>query len=301
MKVRVLLMLVALAVTGSNAQLDVCGIAPRNTRIVGGGDAPVGAWPWQVSVNYKGRLACGGTLINNQWVLTAAQCIVSDISNYTIHLGREYQLQPNPNEVSLQVSKTIVHPFYDSKTFNNDIALMQLSSPVVFSDYIRPVCLAAVGSEYNAGTTCWITGWGDIKADTPLPFPGKLQEVEVSVVSHSECNSVYGLITCNMICVGSTKGGEGICQGDAGAPLMRKYDHKWVQAGVAIFGSIKGCGLPNIPEGFARVSEYQSWIESQITTDHPGFIWAGAVGLTSLSLPLMLSILLGVFSLFVLS
>nr|XP_046270396.1 prostasin-like [Scatophagus argus] len=249
-----------------------------------------------------GSLACGGTLINNQWVLTAAQCIVStSTSSYTIVLGRQNQNLPSLNEVSSKVSKVIVHPSYNEKTFNNDIALMQLSSPVVFTDYIRPVCLAAAGSEYNAGTTCWITGWGHIKTGTPLPSPGKLQEVEVSVVSNTECNAVYGIITSNMMCTGSSKGGKGTCAGDAGGPLVRKYDSRWVQAGVGSFVSAAGCALPKLPSGFARVSQYQSWIKSQITSNQPGFILSGAVGLTSLSLPLLLSILLGLVSLFVLS
>lgn len=288
--------LLTLLVTGSNAQADVCGIAPRNPKIVGGQEAPVGAWPWMASLQFGGHLLCGGTLINSEWVMTAAQCIVSVTpSSYTVYLGRHTQKGPNPNEVSRSVTKIVVHPRFNSKTFDNDIALLKLSSNVTFTDYIRPVCLAASNSEYSAGRECWVTGWGSLKTGAPAPDPGTLQEVVVPIVSNSDCNSVFGSITNNMMCAGTSQGGKGTCNGDAGGPLMRKMDSKWVQGGVTSFVSASGCAEPKVPSGYARVSQYESWIKTQIPTNQPGFVLAGTSQLVSLSLPLLLSVVLGLF------
>lgn len=80
----------------------------------------------------------------------------------TVYLGRQAQQSSNPNEVSRSVIQIVLHPNYDTQTFDNDIALLKLSSPVQFTDFIRPVCLAASGSVFNNGTDSWVTGWGTI-------------------------------------------------------------------------------------------------------------------------------------------
>lgn len=87
----------------------------------------------------------------------------SSPSGWTVSLGLQSLQGANPNKVSRNVVKIILHPNYDSMTNNNDIALLRLSSPVRFTDYIRPVCLAASGSVFNNGTDSWVTGWGAVK------------------------------------------------------------------------------------------------------------------------------------------
>ncbi|XP_068193693.1 prostasin-like [Antennarius striatus] len=283
--------LLALMVTGINGQSDVCGVAPLNTRIVGGNDAAAGAWPWMASL-HLGEHICGGSLINNQWVLTAAHCIQSGfhVTDYDIFLGRHTQMGSNPNEVMMTASKIIIHPQYNPRTVDNDVALIQLSGPVTFTDFIRPVCLAAVGSEYKDGEECWVTGWGDIKIGYTLPPLQTLQEVVVPIVSNSDCDKIYHFITNNIMCAGSYRGGKDTCLGDSGGPLVRKVESKWVQGGVVSFGC--ACDQPNIPGVYTRVSEYESWIKSQITSNPPGFVVDGTTQLVSLSLPLLLSVTL---------
>ncbi|XP_058268437.1 tryptase-like [Hemibagrus wyckioides] len=259
--------------SGSFSQLDVCGQAPLNTKIVGGTDAVAGAWPWQASIQSSGRHFCGGSLINELWVLSAAHCFQSPFFlDFTVVLGLENLEGPNLNKQQRKVQRMYSHPRYNSKTNDNDIALLQLTSPVTFTSYIRPACLAAIKSEFPQKTNVWVTGWGDIKSNVDLPSPKTLQEVQVPIVSNSDCAQSYGqdVITFNMMCAGLTEGGKDSCQGDSGGPMVFKHNETWVQAGIVSFGY--GCALPNYPGVYTRVSQYQDWIKSFITTKQPGFI-----------------------------
>ncbi|XP_030649479.1 transmembrane protease serine 9-like [Chanos chanos] len=272
--------LVTLLAKGTHSQLDVCGQPPLNTRIVGGQDAPPGAWPWQVSLHKSGGHLCGGSLINKDWVLSAAHCVPGvSASEVTVYLGRQTQEGSNSNEVSRAVSQIISHPDYNSTTFDNDIALLRLSASVTFTDFIRPVCLAASNSTFYNGTDSWVTGWGDNATDVPLPSPQTLQEVEVPIVGNRKCSCLYRgryQITDNMICAGLLAGGKDSCQGDSGGPMVSKQGSRWIQSGVVSFG--EGCALPNFPGVYARVSRYEDWINSQITTDQPGFVTFTSTG-----------------------
>ncbi|XP_029491150.1 transmembrane protease serine 9-like isoform X1 [Oncorhynchus nerka] len=273
-------LLVTLFSKVSHSQLDVCGISPLNTRIVGGQDAPPGSWPWQASLQRSGSHFCGGSLINKEWVLSAAHCFTrTSITNLVVYLGRQNQQGTNPNEESRTVTQIICHPNYSSSTSDNDMCLLKLSSSVTFTNYIRPVCLAAQGSSFYAGTTSWVTGWGTLSSGGSLPQV--LQEVDVPVVGNRQCNCNYGAgsITDNMICAGLSAGGKDSCQGDSGGPLVSKQGTRWMQSGVVSFGN--GCALANFPGVYARVSQYQTWINSQITSEQPGFITFSSSGTDS--------------------
>uniref|UniRef100_A0A3P8VNS8 Peptidase S1 domain-containing protein n=1 Tax=Cynoglossus semilaevis TaxID=244447 RepID=A0A3P8VNS8_CYNSE len=288
----------------------VCGTAPLNNKIVGGEDASAGMWPWQVSLHQSGSHVCGGSLINNRWILTAAHCF-EDTSTFdwVVYLGRESQQGLNLNEVSRGLEEVIKHPDYDKNSKDNDICLLKLSSTVDFTNYIRPVCLAAPGSSFTGGTSCWVTGWGNIRS-VPLTFPGRLQEVNIPIVSTSQCSDTYTL-TANMICAGVPEGGKDSCQGDSGGPLVSKTGATWVQAGVVSFGRL--CAVPNTPGVYARVSSYQSWINSHVTTNRPGYVTFqgsgvgsdggtnAAVQSSTLSLTLLLSVPPVLFTVFILS
>ncbi|KAM4530464.1 uncharacterized protein PAE49_022955 isoform 1-T1 [Odontesthes bonariensis] len=266
----------------SQSQLSDCGQPRLNSRIVGGQAAPEGSWPWQVSLHTSGHF-CGGSLINNQWVLSAAHCFSSNNpSGLTVFLGRQSQEGSNPNEVSRTVSQIILHPDYNSGTnFNNDIALLRLSSSVNFTNFIAPVCLAASNSTFFSGVDTWVTGWGTIGSGVPLPSPQNLMEVEVPIVGNRGCKCNYGVnaITDNMVCAGLSEGGKDSCQGDSGGPLVSKQGGRWIQAGIVSFG--EGCAEPNLPGVYARVSRYETWINSQITSNQPGFISFTSTGTDS--------------------
>ncbi|KAL0198134.1 hypothetical protein M9458_006674, partial [Cirrhinus mrigala] len=118
----------------------------------------------------------------------------------------------NPFEAYRTAVRVINHPNYDNPNNDNDIALLQLSSSVTFSNYIRPVCLAAAGSKVAAGTDSWVTGWGALQSGGQAP--NILQEVMIPIVSNSDCDDAYGgSITSNMLCAGLlNEGGKDACQ-----------------------------------------------------------------------------------------
>ncbi|RVE59542.1 hypothetical protein OJAV_G00189760 [Oryzias javanicus] len=268
--------------TLQGAAAQDCGVAPLNTRIVGGGNAQAGSWPWQVSLHINDLRShiCGGTLISDQWVLTAAHCIVTKVlSRWTLYFAKETQAVASTNEVSRSITTIIVHPNYNNTLYNNDIALMKLSSSVPFNNYIRPVCLASSSSLFYNSTSCWITGWGKLNKNDSLPSSRPLQEVQVPVVGNKQCSCNYvkvsGVdITTNMICAGQQN--KGACQGDSGGPLQCKQGSSWIQAGITSFGI--PCALQGYPEVYARVSEFQAWITAQVEGAAVNFVTYNSTG-----------------------
>ncbi|XP_055360546.1 transmembrane protease serine 9-like [Betta splendens] len=257
----------------TESEAQNCGVAPLNTRIVGGADAPASSWPWQVSIRYNGAHICGGTLISDQWVLTAAHCIItSTLSDWTLYFGIVTQSGPNPNQVIRTVSQIIVNSNYNNTLDNNDIALMQLTSSITFNNYIRPICLASSSSQFYNSTPCWATGWGRLGSDQPLVAYNILQEVQIPVVGPKECSCDYKEsvnITDQMICAGQPN--KGTCQGDSGGPLQCKQGSVWVQAGISSFAP-QPCALAGYPSVFARVSAFQLWITNQVSAANVGFV-----------------------------
>ncbi|XP_073692118.1 tryptase-like [Garra rufa] len=187
-----------------------------------------------------------------------------------MYFGRLTQSGTNPYEESRTASQIIKHPLFNYPIPDNNIALVQLSSSVTFSDYIRPVRLAAAGSVFAAGTESWVTGWGLLQPEGP---PSNiLQEVMIPIVSNSECAKVYeGVtsITSNMICAGQE--GKSICPGDSGGPMVSRKGSLWIQSGIMTF-SRNLCNDLKYPSGFTRVSQYQDWIKSHIGSNPPEFV-----------------------------
>ncbi|KAK2863571.1 hypothetical protein Q5P01_003104 [Channa striata] len=249
----------------------VCGKTELNSKIVGGQDVSPGSWPWQAALHINRTNFCGGSLINNEWVLTAAHCfkISDDPKNVFVFLGMQSLVSSNPNEIRMTVTQVIKHPNFDPIKVFNDITLLKLSSPVNFTNYIWPICLAASDSTFYTGTNVWVTGWGKTEDGV---MSNNLREAEVQIVGNRQCNCDYAFIniTDSMICAGFRAGGKSTCQGDSGGPLVRKQNGRWVQGGITSFAT--GCALPKIPAVFTRVSSYQSWINSHITSNQPGFI-----------------------------
>lgn len=250
-----------------------CGRTPILNRIVGGVSASDGAWPWQVDIQIptQGHV-CGGTLITENWVLSAAHCFPNpnDVTSYIIYVGRQQLNGWNPDETSHRINRVVVPYGYTDPQLGQDIALVELATPVVWSDRVQPVCLPYANVEFNSDMKCMITGWGDIRDGVALQGVGPLQEVQVPIIDSSSCQDMFLInptenidIRSDMMCAGFAEGGKDSCQGDSGGPLVCQIsDGSWVQAGIVSFGL--GCAKPNRPGVYAKVSSFTNYIRSNV-------------------------------------
>ncbi|CAI5790579.1 transmembrane protease serine 9-like [Podarcis lilfordi] len=281
----------------------VCGQSVISPRIVGGNPAPEGAWPWQVSFMEKNQPICGGSLINEKWVVSAAHCFTKGYEQYDVLLGA-YQLSIPPSSlVVTAVGQVISHPDYNGNDGSpGDIALVELTASLDLSDYILPVCLPDSSAQFSMDTSCWVTGWGQVKDGEALPPPQTLQELEVPLIDRDTCNSLFNSapapdlpqnpVLDDMICAGYPEGGKDACHGDSGGPLVCRCDAGWTLAGVVSWG--EGCAEPKHPGVYTLVPYYANWISdnvpniSFVACNHAG--WHSAPIMTLFLAPLALAL-----------
>ncbi|KAM6149631.1 serine protease 52-like [Erethizon dorsatum] len=228
--------------------------------IVGGEPANITEFPWQVGILEEGKHICGGSILNEWWILSASHCFETIYrSNLAIVHGTEDLEVKHVDNV--EVDKLIIHPDYDSGIYDNDIALLLLKSPLTLDNTRVPICLSEVTNE-KAWTNCWVTGWGVTSLD--LMKTSKLQKVNLHLVKWEKCFNIFPLVTMNMLCAGSSKDGKDACQGDSGGPLVclkKKKKSAWYQLGIVSWGM--GCGRKEHPGVYTRVSKYLLWIHSE--------------------------------------
>uniref|UniRef100_F6R096 pancreatic elastase II n=1 Tax=Ornithorhynchus anatinus TaxID=9258 RepID=F6R096_ORNAN len=252
-----------------------CGVPtyePNLSRVVGGEDVRPNSWPWQVSLQYlsgsKWHHTCGGTLIDNNWVMTAGHCIGS--RTYRVLIGKHSLSSDEQGTIISDVQKIVVHPQWDSSKLSNgnDIALIKLAQPVSLSSKIQLACLPPANAILPHNFACYVTGWGRLQTGGALP--DILQQGRLLVVDFETCSSSgwWGSsVKTNMVCAG----GDGVissCNGDSGGPLNCLGDNgQWEVHGVVSFGSALGCNYYRKPSVFTRVSNYNSWINEVIASD----------------------------------
>ncbi|MFK7803142.1 MAG: trypsin-like serine protease [Anaerolineae bacterium] len=243
----------------------------RAPEIVGGNNADPGEYPWQALV-FPGGFLCGGSLIDEEWVMTAAHCVFDQSGNLMsagdvqVVLGEHDRNSTSGDEQNRSVTQVIAHPSYSPSTQDNDVALLKLSSPAsIVAGKVETVPLNSE-ADISSGTLATVTGWGATSQGGSVA--SILQEVSVPVVTNQVCNAAYnGSITANMICAGFQQGGKDSCQGDSGGPFVTQNGSgDWVLTGVVSWGI--GCAQPNYYGVYARVSQYVSWVEEQ-TGDLP--------------------------------
>jgi trypsin len=239
-------------------------IGSRGTAIVGGTEAAVGEFPFMVSLhkNQFSQHICGGTLISNRWILSAAHCFYDDRNQAPLRWTAYISLhaQSNKNEArAIKLNRAIIHPKFNRRTFDHDFALLEMSEAID-----SPVA-ALNGTEIDIptngyGAMAMTAGWGSTKEGGNLSDP--LMKVEVPLVSQSVCAKMYGnsmAVTDSMICAGFVEGGKDSCQGDSGGPLLVKDSSGgWLLAGVVSWGA--GCARPNFPGVYAKVNSAKDWI-----------------------------------------
>ncbi|KAK4871464.1 hypothetical protein RN001_015588 [Aquatica leii] len=245
-------------------------LARRMYRIVGGGNAGLGAWPWQAALYKEGEFQCGATLLTDRWLLSAGHCFFHSLEDHWVaRMGalRRGTALPSPYEQLRPIVQIILHPGYIDVGFVNDISLLQMETHVVFSDYVRPICLPSFQTVLKDNRICTVIGWGQL-FEVGRIFPDTLQEVQVPVISTAECRKhtlflpLYK-ITDDMFCAGYDRGGRDACLGDSGGPLMcSEPDGRWMLYGITSNGY--GCARANRPGVYTKVANYLTWIYSYI-------------------------------------
>ncbi|KAL7026002.1 hypothetical protein ACKWTF_013737 [Chironomus riparius] len=181
-----------------------CGQATQEIRIVGGRPTGINQFPWIVRLVYDGQFHCGGSLLTQDFVLTAAHCVRRlKRSKIRVVLGDHDQFLTTETEaIQRAVSAIIRHRNFDQNTYNHDIALLRLRKPVTFTKSIQPICLPKESID-PSGKVATVIGWGRTSEGGSLP--GLLQHVNVPILTLDQCRNMKyrsSRITPNMLCAG---------------------------------------------------------------------------------------------------
>lgn len=242
----------------------VQGIKKYSPKILGGQSVAYRQYPWQVALIRNTppfRQFCGGSLIRDEWILTAAHCVDGGTlaTDLLVLIGTDY-LDKGGKRHSVQ--KIVVHESYTDPVFGFDVALLKLSnsSEEVTIDYVGPSDESKLAFP---GVFAWVTGWGITDSGYPSI---QLREVDVRRIANETCNSVQmydGAVTDTMICAGYRIGQKDSCQGDSGGPLMASNQKGgMIQFGIVSWG--EGCAEANRPGVYTRTAAVDTWITSKL-------------------------------------
>jgi secreted trypsin-like serine protease len=241
-------------------------IKPSGGRIVGGIPTDIRDHPWQVALLTRrpdGTFLCGGSIIAEAWILTAAHCFGTAGSSATVR-AKAGATNIMTEGVWTDGDRIIPHLQYQPNTQENDIALVRVRARLNGS----AIALAAASVMIPTGEVLEITGWGATTEGGAAV--DSLRKAEVRYVATETCNepsSYDGQIKAGMMCAGFQEGGTDTCQGDSGGPLvMAPQSTDTALVGVTSFG--EGCAQPHKYGIYTRVSQYRSWIASTIVASN---------------------------------
>ena len=233
-------------------------------RIVGGSAIDISEAPWQVMLNIDNAYLCGGTLIDPQWVLTAAHCVEDDPDTGSVYPASAFEVWAGVTTVTeaartpaLVVDRVVIHPGWDTDTSENDVALLRLAEPTSAG---TPIRLYSRRAGPAAGTEAFISGWGRLSSGGASPERLQGTTIQVLAGPSDECGDYNAgeFVQSVMLCGGVPGGGKDTCQGDSGGPLVVPVGETWQLAGVTSWGT--GCATARFPGVYARVSTFVPWI-----------------------------------------
>ncbi|KAI5629549.1 coagulation factor X precursor [Silurus asotus] len=231
-------------------------------RIVNGEDCPPGECPWQALLMNEDKIGfCGGTILNEYFVLSAAHCMNLSRS-ITVILGETDTLVREGREAVHAVEQVLVHMNYQPETYHNDIALIKLVKPITFTKYIVPACIPErdfaerVLMQQEEGM---VSGFGRLhEGGLQATY---LQRLTVPYIDRSICReSTKFNISPRMFCAGYGREEKDACQGDSGGPHVTRYKNTWFVTGVVSWG--EGCARKDKYGVYTQVSKYLKWIET---------------------------------------
>ncbi|XP_075062108.1 complement factor D [Mixophyes fleayi] len=226
---------------------------PRG-RILGGKESALHSRPYMVSLQLNGTHKCGGLLMSEEWVLSAAHCFADRLDHTRAVLGANSLSDPNRLVHELEIQ--VIHPQYNTSTKHNDLLLLKLKQKVPLSTEVKPLPFQTKDIVVPGDTPCLVAGWGKIRRTGKKP--DMLNEVLVPVISSELCNRrdyYQNAITDNMMCAGKDK--HDSCDGDSGGPLVcNGVAEAIVSSGFSV------CGNPKRPGIYTRIFPYIDWIDS---------------------------------------
>ncbi|KAM7044778.1 coagulation factor IX [Molossus nigricans] len=233
------------------------------TRVVGGKNAKPGQFPWQVLLNGKIDAFCGGSIINEKWVVTAAHCIEPGIK-ITVIAGEHNTEKEEHTEQKRNVIRAIPHHSYNAtiNKYSHDIALLELDTPLTLNSYVTPICIADreytnIFLKFGSG---YVSGWG--RVFNRGRSASILQYLKVPLVDRATClRSTKFTIYNNMFCAGFHEGGKDSCQGDSGGPHVTEVEGISFLTGIISWG--EECAVKGKYGIYTKVSWYVNWIKEK--------------------------------------